>query len=422
MRFEIHWQFIRGRRPIHFLVVGATEGPMQVESQLQATVARCATQADDGQAQCSPARNDPGKPAGSVPPLLDDSSSNDQHSQAGESNSDDTTMTTQRGGCGAGAGKIGKTSQSPRWAISKKAKVILEQIYQMERFPSSEMHRRLAEDFEVEPRQVQFWFQNRRQRDSRALKAAQLAPDDADGKHSGVGTTNAQAILEQLRMMNEARHSLSHSSKAAGQMVAAQPYVPGQMLTPMFVPGQMLTGASIVKLPAMAGQMYPGPPHGMPHAMSMLPQMSGMMQHLQPHQLQHLLSQAQQATAQQPIPSPIMQQHMAHMLHLQMPGHVSQLQAYMHHIGQQPQTVLASPSMAQMIGMTPAGSYGSAPPVQPDSDPPVAGGPASAFSMPSVRSSSENNEDVAAATMMGLGLTKSHDSSAREASDSARNA
>lgn len=52
-----------------------------------------------------------------------------------------------------------KMSHSPRWAISKKAKLILEQIYQMERFPSAEMRRRLAEDFEVEPRQVQFWFQ-----------------------------------------------------------------------------------------------------------------------------------------------------------------------------------------------------------------------------------------------------------------------
>ena len=31
----------------------------------------------------------------------------------------------------------------------------------MERFPSAEMRRRLAEDFEVEPRQVQFWFQAR---------------------------------------------------------------------------------------------------------------------------------------------------------------------------------------------------------------------------------------------------------------------
>lgn len=367
---------------------------------------------DEAEAECA---EEPGKPAGALPALLDDSSSStDQNSNAGESNSDDTTTAppSQKSGGGAGAGKIGKTSHSTRWAITKKAKLILEQIYQMERFPSSEMHRRLAEDFEVEPRQVQFWFQNRRQRDSRALKAAQLAPEDADDKQSGAGTTNAQAILDQLRMMNEARQSLGHASKPSGHMVTAQPYMPGQMLTPMFVPGQMLPG--VVKVPH--GQMYPGPPPGLPHLPHGMP--IGMMPQLAPHQLQQLLSQAQQhGTAQHPVPTHLVQQHMAHVMHMHLPGQLSHLQAYMHHMGQQAQ---ATPGMAHVLGVpsAPNGAYGSAPQADAHQSDPRA--PASAFFLPSARGGLENNEDVAAATMMGLGLAQSHDCSAHEVADSAR--
>eukprot|EP00967_Tisochrysis_lutea_P136372 scaffold243230_cov31-Tisochrysis_lutea.AAC.3 len=80
----------------------------------------------------------------------------------------------------------------PRWAISKQAKFILEQVYQMERFPSAEMRRRLAADFNVEPRQVQFWYQNRRQRDSRALRAAQFMASSAAPDAESHGSSNAE--------------------------------------------------------------------------------------------------------------------------------------------------------------------------------------------------------------------------------------
>jgi len=51
---------------------------------------------------------------------------------------------------------------------------------------------------------VQFWYQNRRQRDARALKAAQLMASSGAKE----GTSHAESILEQLRTLNEARRTL----------------------------------------------------------------------------------------------------------------------------------------------------------------------------------------------------------------------
>jgi len=62
----------------------------------------------------------------------------------------------------------GSAPKVPRWNISKKALEVLEEIFRLEKFPSAEMRRRLAADFGVAPRQVQFWFQNRRQRERKA--------------------------------------------------------------------------------------------------------------------------------------------------------------------------------------------------------------------------------------------------------------
>jgi len=64
--------------------------------------------------------------------IYDDDKPKDVDSQEGQSSHEDSA-----------------DESKARWAISKKAKLILEQIYQMERFPSAEMRRRLADDFQV---------------------------------------------------------------------------------------------------------------------------------------------------------------------------------------------------------------------------------------------------------------------------------
>jgi len=223
-----------------------------------------------------------GPPAPTSPRADEDGTYSPTSEMYGNDSLDGSLPMSMRGG-------VLKGSHSPRWAISKKAKLILEQIYQMERFPSAEMRRRLAEDFEVEPRQVQFWFQarggphpandwaasaspsarlaipsppqlthalprssqNRRQRDSRALKAAHISSPNADGKGQ-TSTANADAILKQLQMMNQARRSLNMPPVPATTMVS-NGYMPNQM----FVGGMMHPGFM-----PMAGQVG-GAPIGM---------------------------------------------------------------------------------------------------------------------------------------------------------------
>jgi len=56
-------------------------------------------------------------------------------------------------------------SKSPRWNIPQSALALLERVFLLERFPAQEMRQRLAQDLDVTSRQVQVWFQNRRQRE-----------------------------------------------------------------------------------------------------------------------------------------------------------------------------------------------------------------------------------------------------------------
>lgn len=51
-----------------------------------------------------------------------------------------------------------------RWQISSEDKAFLEQEYERDRFPSPESKKRLSDALGVEPKKIQVWFQNRRQR------------------------------------------------------------------------------------------------------------------------------------------------------------------------------------------------------------------------------------------------------------------
>lgn len=66
----------------------------------------------------------------------------------------------KRGG-EAGGGK----SRAPRWNIPASALAVLEDIFRVQHFPSVEARDKLARQLHVKPRQIQVWFQNRRQRE-----------------------------------------------------------------------------------------------------------------------------------------------------------------------------------------------------------------------------------------------------------------
>ena len=58
-----------------------------------------------------------------------------------------------------------ETSQGPRWHIDRHALNVLEACFAMEQFPNVNVRKQLGNDLQVSARQIQVWFQNRRQRE-----------------------------------------------------------------------------------------------------------------------------------------------------------------------------------------------------------------------------------------------------------------
>jgi len=107
---------------------------------------------------------------------------------------------------------------------------------------------------------VQFWYQNRRQRDARALKAAQLMA--ASGAPEG--TSHAESILEQLRTLNEARRTLGiHQQPCARapRPAASTTSLAGYPMGPTAYCASTAAAMGLVPLASMsAAQMAAGAP------------------------------------------------------------------------------------------------------------------------------------------------------------------
>ena len=64
----------------------------------------------------------------------------------------------------AAAGSAARDASNSRWRIGDRAREVLEAEFKRERFPSASHRLKLAQALDVEPRRIQVWFQNRRQR------------------------------------------------------------------------------------------------------------------------------------------------------------------------------------------------------------------------------------------------------------------
>jgi len=263
---------------------------------------------------------------------------------------------------------------------------------------------------------VQFWFQNRRQRDSRALKASQLAPSSAESQQGGTSTSNADAILEQLRMMNQARNSI-HSAAPA---VPAHLYTAGQPTPGVYMPNQMsMQTAAVVQMQQMGAQMYPSHLHAHPSLAHYPPQLPLALpqQHMFSHPgliaptQQNTLSSHQGLAPQPPAATAAtlrQQQFMAQQMHQMHQMHqMQQIQPYAHvpvaaaaagHMQHQ------APAFAPTSAYAPNTVYASSPYM----DQHQMGLLPPPYYHPSMQAAA-NTDDVAAATMMGL--CHSHESS-----------
>ena len=93
--------------------------------------------------------------------------------------------------------KMGNQDKAPRWIVSRPALFILEQVFALEKFPTMLMRTRLATDLGVTPRQVQIWFQNRRQRERNLRKQGLL--DDSPPSRRTRSTPRTPPILRSTR-------------------------------------------------------------------------------------------------------------------------------------------------------------------------------------------------------------------------------
>jgi len=62
------------------------------------------------------------------------------------------------------AASAARDASNSRWRIGDRAREVLEAEFKRERFPSASHRLKLAQALDVEPRRIQVWFQNRRQR------------------------------------------------------------------------------------------------------------------------------------------------------------------------------------------------------------------------------------------------------------------
>jgi len=89
--------------------------------------------------------------------------------------------------------RVGK-SRRPRWTPSEDAKALLETIFSADSFPTFTVRNQLAEQLGIDSRQVQIWFQNRRQRERIKLTAGSKEDDEDEPDEPDEPATHAPAV------------------------------------------------------------------------------------------------------------------------------------------------------------------------------------------------------------------------------------
>lgn len=87
---------------------------------------------------------------------------------------------------------ISAVQPTPRWHIDAQALDVLESFFSCEQFPNVEARKQLGHDLNVSPRQIQVWFQNRRQRERKRREKSGLS--SLAGSSSSLGGSSRATI------------------------------------------------------------------------------------------------------------------------------------------------------------------------------------------------------------------------------------
>jgi hypothetical protein len=126
--------------------------------------------------------------------------------EEGEEGEEDTEG-PEPAGPGAGSSKKQRKGKTTRWNIPKAALQTLEEVFKSDKFPTVETRKNLAIDLHVSPRQVQVWFQNKRQRSGKPSSRA----DGSQGGERNFLSTSVRAGTPALVRMRLAGRRGSRS-------------------------------------------------------------------------------------------------------------------------------------------------------------------------------------------------------------------
>jgi len=163
----------------------------------------------------------------------------------------------------------------PRWRMSPECKLALERAYLVDKCPSLATREALAAEYDVTARQVQVWFQNKRQRSSKRMssdnidsspqqiKRPNMATGPLGGNSLSVGPTPMQREMHQHRADFNARAALGGQQPVGGGALPLQiASVPAhcslsQLIQPPFrtmetAPGTVTNEASLAPNPSLA--------------------------------------------------------------------------------------------------------------------------------------------------------------------------
>ena len=153
--------------------------------------------------------------------------------------------------------------KTPRWVLSEDAKSRLEGVYQQHKFPTLVIREQLSAELGGTLRQVQVWFQNRRQRDQRLQSDPTMNPwgawpgwypSDPHGMH-------ARGNPAQHLSLPGGGHASIYPTGGGSMLPYPQPPRAFVTATPTY-PGQ--TSSDMPTVPAIPHNPYGLPPHMLP--------------------------------------------------------------------------------------------------------------------------------------------------------------
>ena len=109
-----------------------------------------------------------------------------------------------------------------RWQISPSVLVVLQQVYSMDPFPSTEVRQQLAAKLKAHPRQIQTWFQNRRARERRLGGTVQRPPATPMASASD----HTQGVFAHDPYMDAFARQLQHQPQLAAGVAQQLPIFP----------------------------------------------------------------------------------------------------------------------------------------------------------------------------------------------------